>query len=365
MIYLNMFSSKHFLTIFVRYTFPIQTNENPIDVLTAGKRTLALNLKHKSAQSVLRRLCRASDILIDPYRPGILEKLGLGPTVLMADNPRLIYARLTGFGQTGPLRNRVGHDINYVAVSGVLSMLGRKGAPPTAPVNILADMAGGGLMCAFGILVALLERESSGLGQVIDASMTEGSAYVASWLMRSQKLPIWGALRGDNMLDSGRFFYDAYETSDGKYMSVGTVEAEFFKTFIETLGLPDLVQYVDIEQNEQSRKRVAEVFRQKSQAEWSEIFNELDACVFPVLDWDKAPQNAHNLQRRSFVVGAEDVVPTPAPRLSRTPGVSSVERKDLAPGGALEVLREIGIEGDEVITLKEEGALILPMDAKL
>lgn len=336
-------------------------------MLTAGKRTLALNLKHKSAQSVLRQLCRTSDILIDPYRPGILEKLGLGPTVLLADNPRLIYARLTGFGQTGPLRNRVGHDINYVAVSGVLSMLGRKGSAPTAPVNILADMAGGGLMCAFGILTALLERERSGLGQVIDASMTEGSAYVASWLMRSQKLPIWGAIRGENVLDTGRFFYDTYETSDGKYMSVGTIEAEFFATFIKTIGLPDLVQFVGTEENKRSRQRVAEAFRQKSQAEWAEIFNELDACVFPVLDWHTARFNAQHVERRSFVgcADVDDVVPAPAPLLSRTPAVSSVERKDGAKGGALEVLREIGIEGDAVMALKEEGALMLPIDAKL
>lgn len=335
-------------------------------MLHAGKRQLALNLKHKSAQSVLRKLCCSSDILIDPYRPGVLEKLGLGPAVLLADNPRLIYARLTGFGQTGALRNRVGHDINFVAMSGVLSMLGRKGQPPTAPVNILADMAGGGLMCAFGILAALLERKESGLGQVIDASMTEGTAYVASWLMRSQKLPIWGALRGFNVLDSGRFFYDTYETKDGKYMSVGAVESEFFEVFIKTMGLPDLVQFVDTTENEESRQRVATVFVEKTQAEWAEIFNELDACVFPVLDWDTAREDALHVQRGNFLTGEaeDDIVPAPAPRLSRTPAVSSVERKDVQ-GGALEVLREIGIEGDEVMALKQEGALLLPFDSKL
>lgn len=285
----------------------------------------------------------------------------------MGDNPRLIYARLTGFGQTGPLRDRVGHDINYVAMSGVLSMLGRRGEKPTAPVNILADMAGGGLMCAFGILTALLERERSGLGQVVDASMTEGCAYVGSWLLRSQKLPIWGADRGDNLLDSGRYFYDTYETSDGKYMSVGAIEPAFFEMFVKTLGLPDLVQFVDSVENEENRKMVAAAFKQKTQSEWSVIFNGVDGCVFPVLDWETASADSHHVARQSFVAceDASNVVPAPAPRLSRTPAVSSVKRLDSAQGGPLEVLREIGIIGDDVLALKREGALILPFDAKL
>lgn len=346
-----------------------QNASNSMDILRAGKRTLPLNLKSPGGHRIIRRLCQRGDVLIDPFRPGVLERLGFGPDTLLADNPRLVYARLTGFGQTGPLAARAGHDINYVAMSGILSMLGRvtTGAP-MPPVNVLADMAGGGLMCALGICMALLERHSSGRGQIVDASMVEGTAYVASWLTRSQRrLPMWGEQRGGNTLDGGRFFYDCYETQEsGKFMSVGALEPQFFAAFVKALGLPELQQHVaSAEVNERNREIVAERFRSKTQAEWTAVFEGIDACVFPVLDWREAPLVEHNAERGVYLDGDDSDVAAPAPRLSRTPAVSSVlrskrcGRSDDDDQSWMEVLQEIGIVGEEVRQLHEDGALLV------
>lgn len=306
-----------------------------------------------------------------------MEKLGLGPADLCTPNPRLIYARLTGFGQTGPLAAAAGHDLNYVAQSGVLSLLGRQadGRPPAPPVNLLADMAGGGLLCAFGICAALLERERSGRGQVVDAAMTEGAAYVGAWLTRGQRLmPIWGAARGANVLDGGRFYYQCYETSEpGRYMSVAALEPQFFERFRAVLGRPELTQAVDTEEeNEAARRVVAKCFAQRTQAEWTRLFAGVDACVSPVLGWEEAVTNAHNRERGVYVdpaqVGGETVA-APAPRLSRTPAVASALREQetrRSDGNSwIEVLAEVGVEGEELRRLYAEGGLILPEGSKL
>lgn len=284
-----------------------------------------------------------------------MEKLGLGPDVLLKDNPRLIYARLTGFGQTGPISQRAGHDINYLAVSGVLSMLGRKETNPTPPVNLIADFAGGGLLCAFGICTALLERSRSGKGQVIDHSMTEGAAYVASWLMRSRELPIWGNERGDNMLDGGAFFYDTYETKDKKFMSVGAIEPQFFQEFANGLGL-DINQFGE---NDTAKVKVAEKFKTKTQQEWIDIFEDTDACVFPVVEWSDAQNHRQNRSRGSFVQDTASCIPVPAPILSRTPATSSVLKKQTVEESVESLLNEIGVGKDEINELCSEGALLL------
>ncbi|PVD20182.1 hypothetical protein C0Q70_20677 [Pomacea canaliculata] len=189
------------------------------ETLSRGKMSIIVDLKKEEGAEVLRKLCRTADVLLEPYRPGIMERLGLGPNVLLKDNPRLIYARLSGFGQSGPIATYAGHDINYVALSGVLSMLGRKGERPYPPINLLADFAGGGLTCALGIVMSLFERQTSGQGQVVDTNMVHGSAYVATFLWKSQGLPIWGGQRGENMLDGGAPYYDIYETKDGKFIN--------------------------------------------------------------------------------------------------------------------------------------------------
>ncbi|XP_067887337.1 alpha-methylacyl-CoA racemase isoform X2 [Heterodontus francisci] len=210
-----------------------RTRRAMTDVLARGKRSVVLNLKKPEGVEVLKQLCNQSDVLIEPFRKGVMEKLGLGPEDVLGQNPKLIYARLTGFGQSGLYSRNAGHDINYVAVSGLLSKFGRKGENPYAPLNVVADFAGGGVMCAMGIILALYERMQSGKGQVIDASMVEGAAYCSSWLWKSEQLSIWNRQRGENLLDTGAPFYETYRTSDGKYMAVGALEPHFYDQLIE------------------------------------------------------------------------------------------------------------------------------------
>ncbi|KAK9408616.1 alpha-methylacyl-CoA racemase [Crotalus adamanteus] len=241
------------------------------DTVGRGKRSIALNLKQPQGAATLRRMAQRSDVLVDPFRPGAMEKLGLGPDILLRDNPRLIYARLTGFGQSGKYVRLAGHDINYLAVSGVLSKLGRKNENPHAPINLLADFAGGGVMCAMGIIMALYERTKSGKGQVIDVSMVEGVAYLSSFLWKSQKVGLWKRPRGENLLDSGAPFYETYETLDGKFMAVGALEPHFYEQFIRGLGLDlqKLPPQMSSSDWAEMKKIFVDVFRKKSQAEWS------------------------------------------------------------------------------------------------
>uniref|UniRef100_A0A1L8DZL2 Putative l-carnitine dehydratase/alpha-methylacyl-coa racemase n=1 Tax=Nyssomyia neivai TaxID=330878 RepID=A0A1L8DZL2_9DIPT len=340
-----------------------KTPHNMLDTLKDGKRNIALNLKQKEGRQIVRDLCKISDVLIEPYRPGVMEKLGLGPETLLADNPKLVYARLTGFGQTGVLAQRAGHDINYMAISGILSFLGRKNEKPTAPLNLIADFAGGGLMCAFGILAALLARQNTGRGQIVDAAMVEGAAYVSSFLTRSQNLPIWGKDRGENMLDTGCFFYDTYETKDGKYMSVGCLEHGFFETMLNTLGITG--QLTQFDDNEKGRKILEDIFRTKTQGEWSEIFEKTDSCVFPVLHWSEAPKHPHNKERNAFL-DVKDVIPNPSPKLSETPAISSVTKKQKDEWENIqEILREINYDANKVNKLVKDNVILTNNKGKL
>ncbi|XP_063236250.1 alpha-methylacyl-CoA racemase isoform X2 [Bacillus rossius redtenbacheri] len=328
-----------------------------MDSLANGKKILALNLKSQKGQDVLCQLSKVSDVLIEPFRPGVMEKLGLGPSTLLEKNPRLIYSRLTGFGQSGYYSRAAGHDINYVAVSGLLSLLGRKGSKPTAPVNLIADFGGGGLMCAFGIVAALLERTSSGRGQVVDANMVEGSAYLGSWLFRSQKLPFWGQPRGSNILDTGAHFYDTYETKDGKYMAVGAIEPQFYSALLKGLDLPENTpNWADFEGGKET---FARRFLEKTQEEWCRVFDGTDACVTPVLALPEAAEHPHNAGRRAFLE-CEDgsVAPAAAPRLSRSPAASlaSLPLPRQAQHTA-QILRSLGYPDPEITQLEEEGVI--------
>lgn len=334
-----------------------------MDVMQHGKRNLAIDLKNPKGQQLVQRLVTQYDVIIEPFRPGVMEQLNLGPETLCSQNPKLIYARLTGFGQNGRLARRAGHDINYAAISGVLSMLGRHNEKPTPPINILADFAGGGLMCALGICIALLERQRSGRGQVIDAAMIDGAAYVASWLTMSTQIhPFWGKKRGQNMLDGGAYFYDTYETKDGRYMSVGALEPQFFQLFKDNLDLPELSQFVADDKEQEAAKTLVRLkFLEKTQDEWSQIFENIDACVYPVLELHEAEKHDHNQERKSFQEIDGIKVPRPAPRLSRTPGVVSEEPID-ALEGAIEALKELQLTSKELEELVNEYVLTLPME---
>ena len=329
------------------------------DVVGRGKRSIALDLKNPAGVEAAFRILEACDVLLEGFRPGVMERLGLGPDAVHGRNPRIIYARITGWGQDGPLAQRAGHDINYIAVSGVLHAIGRRDEPPLPPLNLIGDFAGGGLLCAFGIVCALLERERSGTGQVVDAAMVDGAMNLFSFLATAVHANMWGP-RGTNLLDTGAHFYEVYETSDGGFMSVGAIEPQFYAQFLDGLGVaddPDLAAQHDQSRWPDLKKRVAEIFRTKTRDEWTAIFEDRDACTYPVLSPKEAPAHPYNAERHTHVTGVFDVVqPAPAPRFSRTPG--AVTEPAPEPGGhTREILLEAGYSEAEVGSLIADGAV--------
>jgi alpha-methylacyl-CoA racemase len=335
------------------------------DVGGRGKRSVAIDLKKPGAVEVAMRILDGCDVLLEGFRPGVMERNSLGPDDVLARNPRIVYARLTGWGQEGPLSARAGHDINYIAVSGVLSAIGRKGEPPVPPVNIIGDFAGGGLLCAFGIVCALWERERSGKGQVIDAAMVDGAVNLFSFFASAVHGRMWGD-RGTNMLDTGSHFYEVYETSDGGYMSVGAIEPQFYAEFLDGLGVagdPDLTNQHDQSRWPEFKQRVAGIFRTKTRDEWTAIFKDRDACVYPVLTLFEAASHPFNAERATHVTGGFGVVqPAPAPRFSRT--VAEIPEEPPVPGShTREVLREVGYTDGEIEKLAADEAITLPESA--
>ena len=331
-----------------------------MDQLARGKRSVAVNLKSGDGVETVLRLIEKADVLLEPYRPGVMERLGLGPKVAAARNPRLVYARLTGFGQDGPYASMAGHDINYIAISGALSLLGRKGEKPLPPVNLLGDFAGGGMLCALGICLALLERGHSGRGQVVDAAMVDGAAYISSFVYKFRNSGMWRDERGTNMLDTGAPFYDTYRTKDGQFMSVGAIEPQFYAALLQGLGLDAaaMPQQMDQSQWAATAARFTEVFGAKTRAEWCAIFDGTDACVAPILNLDEAGDHPHNRARGLLIPDAAKgkLEPAPAPRLSRSPGDGS---RPLPEVGAhtRAVLGEYGFSESEVARLVEAGAV--------
>lgn len=331
-------------------------DSSPFDVMSHGKRMISINLKTKEGVKLVKKLCDSSDVFLDTFRPGVMEKIGLGPEDLLKSNSRLIYARLTGYGQNGAYKLKAGHDINYVAVSGVLSLLREPKEPPRAPVNLLADFAGGGLVCALGIVLALFERMKSGKGQIIDASMTEGAAYVATWLFKSRNLPIWSGEPGTNVLDGGFAGYGTYETKDGKFMAVGALEPQFYLNFLRGLQLSE-DEYGQTGNFDRNRNKFKEIFLTKTQDDWCRIFDNLDACVTPVVDLNCVDKNECNFTRKSFYKNDENlIVPEPAPKLSRTPGKSSGRYSLPEPGEhTVEILKELGCNTNNINELIKKG----------
>ncbi|KAI9494773.1 alpha-methylacyl-CoA racemase [Zychaea mexicana] len=335
------------------------------DILARNKRSISVNMKDPSAVPVIRQLLKQADVLLDPFRPGVLEKMGLGPDVLLKENPRLIIARLSGFGQSGPASEAAGHDINYLSVAGVLGMIGRRGEKPMFPMNVLADFAGGGLMCALGILMALIERSRSGQGQVIDANLTSGTSYLTTfpYLMQKYKLN-FADERGTNMLDSGAPFYEVYKTKDDRYMSVGAIEPQFYAQFLKGLGLDpkDLPDQHDRDQWESMKGTFAKVFATKTQAVWTEIFDGTDACVAPVLSFREEIPNVSMVATPEKQWPRKAVPPQPAPILSRTPAKEArhdAEDPFLAPGThTMEVLSQFGVPQTQIRALLQKGAFI-------
>jgi len=329
--------------------------------LGRGKRSIALNLKTDGGRDALLQLAAKADVLIEPFRPGKMESLGLGPDRLLEKNPALIYARLTGFGQTGSLAPRAGHDLNYIAIAGALSLFGRAGEKPMWPGNLLADFAGGGMLCALGICMALLERTRSGRGQVIDAAMVDGTSYLSSFVYRARDLGLWSGPRGTNLLDGGAPFYDTYETKDGLYMAIGSIEPQFYAELCNVLGLQEdpifQGQFV-LDNWPAMREKLTEIFLSRTRAEWIERFSGHDACVTAVLSLDEVDQHPHN-RERVLVADSQHghKMPEPAPRLSRTPALADHSTPIAEPGQHTdEILREFGFSWAHIKTLAQDGS---------
>lgn len=327
-------------------------------MLSQGKDIMYLDLKSSKGGKILRKLVKhqSTDVLIDPFRPSVLERLGLGPDRLCSDNARLIYARLSGFGQNGPLAAKAGHDINYLSLSGVLSKMGEPDRPPMGPLNLLADFGGGGLMCALGILMALYERQQSGRGQVIDSSITEGTAYLSTFLWETLKHRslFWPheQARGSNLLDYGAPFYRCYRTKDDKFMAVGALEMKFYQTFIEAIGLDsEECNQFDIDKWNEHAAKIAEIMLQRTQQEWCEIFDQLDCCVTPVLDIEQVRQHPQHQHRSAFHA---EGTPKPTPLLSRTPAKRVNDENDQSESKTVAILTELNYSPEEIEQLRKE-----------
>ncbi len=325
---------------------PNVMEKNPFD---RGKRSIRVDLKKDEGVEIVRRLIASSQVLIEPYRPGVMESLNLGPEEALSLNPSLIYARLTGWGQKGPYAAMAGHDINYIAVSGALSLFRRAGERPLPPCNLLGDFAGGGMLCAMGILLALIECGRSGKGQVVDAAMVDGASNLSTLFYGLLAHNLMTLEIGTNLLDSGAPFYDTYETSDGKFMAVGAIEQRFYAELIKGLGIDpaSLPHQYEMDKWPQMKPRFAEVFKTKTRDQWTGIFEGTDACVAPVLGIEEAACHPHNAERNLLIDLDGVLQPAPAPRLSRTPGKAMPQA---GPRGSntKEVLSEIGYSDKEL-----------------
>jgi alpha-methylacyl-CoA racemase len=329
----------------------------PVDPMSRGRRSVALDLKHPDGIETVLRLVEGADALIEGFRPGVMERLGIGPDVCLERNPRLVYGRMTGWGQEGPMAHAAGHDINYIALAGVLHHIGRAGERPLAPLNLVGDFGGGGMLMAFGVVCALVERSRSKRGQVVDAAMVDGASALMQMMYGMRAMGIWRDERGTNLLDSGAHFYDVYETRDGRHVSIGSIEPQFYAELLEKTGLEgeELPEQHDRSQWPKLRERLAAIFRTKTRDEWCAIMEGSDVCFAPVLSMAEAPEHPHNRHRRTFLEEAGAVQAAPAPRFSRTPPEISRPAPHIAQHTE-SVLAEHGFSREEIEKLVASGA---------
>jgi alpha-methylacyl-CoA racemase len=327
------------------------------DVLDRGRRCVTLDLKRPGAAEVVLRLVEAADVLVEGFRPGVAERLGVGAQACLDRNPRLVYARMTGWGQDGPLAPRVGHDINYAALTGALAAIGEPGRKPVPPLNLVADFGGGSMFLLTGVLAALVERATSGLGQVVDAAMVDGVTSLLAMTYGFRSAGLWRDERGSNLLDGGAPFYDTYACADGGYVAVGALEPQFWAVVVETLGLQDVPEQYDAARWPELRALLTEAFLTRTRDEWAALFEGLDACVSPVLALGEAAGHPH-VAARGTVIEVDGVPqPAPAPRFSRTPAAVTAPKR--RPGeDTREALQDWGLTAAEVAALEDAGVVV-------
>jgi alpha-methylacyl-CoA racemase len=321
-----------------------------------GKKSIAVDLKTPKGIEIVLNLVEASDAIFEGFRPGVMEKLGLGPDVCLQKNKKIVFGRMTGWGQEGPLAFAAGHDINYISLSGVLATIGRPGSPPVPPLNLIGDYGGGGMLLALGLVAALFETKSSGKGQVIDAAMVDGSALLMTMIYTMRGMGLWKDSLGSNFLDGGAHFYDTYECKDGKYISIASIEPKFYQLLREITPLEDSIfdDQLSRESWPEQKKALKEIFLKKTQQEWCDLMEGTDICFAPVLNMAEAPEHPHNKARNTFIELEGIVQPAPAPRFSRTV-------PEVCPAPAYvgehteEVLKSIGMQDSDIEDLKASG----------
>ncbi len=331
----------------------------PLDTLTRNRRSIGVDLKNPDGVEVVLKLVERADAIIEGFRPGVTERMGLGPADCQARNPRIVYGRMTGWGQEGPYALAAGHDINYIALAGALEPIGRRGEAPLPPLNLVGDFGGGGMYLAFGVVCAMFEAQRSGVGQVVDAAMVDGAASLMNMFWAMKASGFWQDERGTNLLDTGAHFYDVYECADGKYISLGSIEPQFYAELLRLSGLgeqPDLPPQMDRDQWPAMKERVAALFATKTRDEWSAIMEHSDVCFAPVLSMDEATRHPHNVERGTFVDAFGLMQAAPAPRFSRTK--PEMTRPAPHPGQHTDdVLSEAGLSADDIAKLHQTGAV--------
>ena len=323
-----------------------------------GKKSIAVDLKAKEGVEVVLKLVETADAIFEGFRPGVMERLGIGPEVCLARNDRIVFGRMTGWGQEGPLANAAGHDINYISLSGALAAIGRPGSPPVPPLNLIGDFGGGGMLLALGLVAALLESKESKQGQVVDAAMTDGSALLMTMIYSMQSSGMWKTTMGSNLLDGGSHFYDTYECKDGKFISIGSIEPQFYALLCQIAELDEKVFSKQMSRDlwPEQKEEIKKIFLKKTRDEWCELMEGTDVCFAPVLDMSEAPQHPHNKERKTFIDLEGVTQPAPAPRFSRTePEV--VSSPSIVGEHTNEVLSSIGLSEEDIGSLKSSGAV--------
>ena len=328
------------------------------DAANRGKKSIAVDLKSEEGVEVVLKLVETADAIFEGFRPGVMERLGLGPDVCSKRNERIVFGRMTGWGQEGPLANAAGHDINYISLTGALAAIGRPGSPPVPPLNLIGDFGGGGMLLALGLVAALLESKESKKGQVVDAAMTDGSALLMTMIYTMQSSGVWKTSMGSNLLDGGSHFYDTYECKDGKFISLGSIEPQFYALLCQIAELDESIFGNQMSRDSwpEQKEAIKKIILDKTRDEWCELMEGTDVCFAPVLDMSEAPKHPHNIERKTFIDLEGVTQPAPAPRFSRTePEV--VSSPSVVGEHTDEVLTSIGLSDEDINTLKTSGAV--------